>query len=94
MSDDIRQEIDEHKKNLLELRKKIVIYREQKSGDRQYTSQDGVLVVAIDGLLMTLGTTDPTKITLESIVKLDDDIQEVVRSSEVFLQRHAPNPVV
>jgi hypothetical protein len=92
MSDDTKQELADYQKELYAAKQKLIDQRNPHDGARPHTSQDEVLIIAIDGLLMRLDNTNPSEITLTVLVELVDNIQEVLKSTEHFLQ-HKPQSI-
>ena len=90
MADNTQQELSEFKDTLNASRALLVRYQErQKHPPQPHTSNDVVLIVAIDGLLTRLDAADPDTIEPRAIVKLTDDVQEVLKATRQFLQRQS-----
>lgn len=84
-----REELEGYVSDLRVAREKILSYQARKGESQMnHTSQDVVLITAIDGLLGTINATDPISLTLERIVNISDTVGEVLRSVNQFISRH------
>lgn len=84
-----QDEINGYIDSLEQIKSNLNAYQSKKNRySLNHTSQDVVLTVAVDGLLDTLKSIDYTKLTLTDIIRISENANEVISSTNRFFSIH------
>lgn len=83
----IREEIDGYVNNLMQLKERISAYRSLLTRDQLLQAESETTLIAIDGTLQKLNVSDDNTISLDFIVRLSDDVNNVVTTSNRLLSK-------